>query len=89
MSAYPANWGSQVSVTLTDGETVGAQRTGARGDPELALSDEEMVEKAHMLLAYAGYPRDQAQWIVDGVLGLAEQDAAPDIVTFVCQQLRR
>ena len=88
VSAYPGNWGSQVSVTLADGETLSAPRSGARGDPEMALSDEEMVDKAHMLLAYAGYPRDQAQWIVDGVLGLAEQDAAPEVVAFVCQQLR-
>ena len=40
-------------------------------------------------VTHPGYPRDQAQWIVDGVLGLAEQDAAPEIVRFVCQQLRR
>ena len=40
-------------------------------------------------VTHPGYRRDQAQWIVDGVLGLAEQDAAPEIVRFVCQQLRR
>ena len=40
-------------------------------------------------VTHPGYRRDQARWIVDGVLGLAEQDAAPEIVRFVCQQLRR
>lgn len=88
VSAYPQDWGSRVSVTCTDGETVSAQRTGARGDPELALSDREMVEKAHMLLNYAGYDRGQAQWIIDGILGLALQDSTPEIVSYVCQQLR-
>ena len=88
VSAYPASWGSQVSVSCADGEILTMQRTGARGDPELALSDEEMVDKAHMLLAYAGYDRAQAQWIVDGILGLAQQDSAPEVIAYVCQQLR-
>jgi 2-methylcitrate dehydratase PrpD len=88
VSAYPVSWGSQVSVTCADGEILSTQRTGARGDPELALSDEEMVDKAHMLLAYAGYDRAQAQWIVDGILGLAQQDSAPEVIAYICQQLR-
>jgi 2-methylcitrate dehydratase PrpD len=88
VSAYPASWGSQVSVTCADGDILTTQRTGARGDPELALSDEEMVDKAHMLLAYAGCDRAQAQWIVEGILGLAQQDSAPEVIAYICQQLR-
>ena len=84
VSAYPEAWGSRVCVTCIDGEILAAQRSGARGDPELALSDEDMVEKAHMLLAYAGYDRAQTQWIVDALLGLAQQEAPLEIVTYIC-----
>jgi hypothetical protein len=55
-----------------------------------------MVDKAHMLLDYAGYDRARAQWIVDGILGLARREqneravacALPEIIPFVCRELR-
>jgi 2-methylcitrate dehydratase PrpD len=92
-SAYPQSWGARVVVTSVDGTFLDAQRSGARGDPELALSDGEMVAKAHMLLAYAGYERARAQWIIDGILGLAHSEqsgrtAVPEIIPFVCRELR-
>ena len=88
LSAYPVSWGAGVSVSCFDGTVLAAERDGARGDPEMALSDSEMVEKAHMLLDYAGYDFARAQWIVERILGLAQQDEAPEIVAYVCQQLR-
>ena len=88
ISAYPASWGSRVSVICEDGQGFCAERSGARGDPELALSDAEMIDKAHMLLAFAGYERAEAQWIIDGVLQLAGDTGSPEIVAYVCAQLR-
>lgn len=96
ISAYPQSWGARVVVTCIDGTVLEAQRSGARGDPELALGDGEMVAKAHMLLDYAGYDRARAQWIVDGILGLARSErneraatsALPEIIPFVCRELR-
>lgn len=86
-SDYPVSWGSAVTVVTADGERLTAKRTGAKGDPELALSNEEMVIKAKMLLDHAGFDEAGAQRIVDGVLGLAEEEGSPDIVRQVCQQL--
>jgi hypothetical protein len=47
-----------------------------------------MIDKAHMLLAFAGYERAEAQWIIDGVLQLAGYTDPPEIVAYVCGQLR-
>lgn len=88
VSAYPQAWGSRVSVDCADGAKLLADRDAARGDPELALSDADMLDKAHMLLDYAGYDRDRAQWIVDSILGLTQQNSASDIVSYVCRELR-
>ena len=52
-TAYPKSWGGSVSVTLKDGRTLTATRTHAKGDPEAALSEENLIEKAEMLFAHA------------------------------------
>jgi 2-methylcitrate dehydratase PrpD len=92
VSDYPESWGSKVTVTTVDGETISALRTGAKGDPELALDDDEMIAKAHGLLEYAGYDNAQAQWIIDGILSLSSDSentgTTPEIVSYVCEQLR-
>ena len=65
-----------------------AQRNAAKGDPELALSNDEMVIKAKMLLDHAGFDDAEAQRVIDGVLGLVEGDGSPEIVRRVLQHLR-
>ena len=50
LSAYPATWGARVSVTMNDGASTETERHGAAGDPELALDDRQMLDKARMLL---------------------------------------
>jgi len=87
-SNYPTSWGSSVTVLTSNGERLSAQRTAAKGDPELALSNEEMIVKANMLLAHAGFDKTAAQSVIDGVLGLAEDsNGSPEIVKSVLQQL--
>ena len=82
LSAYPATWGARVSVTTRKGPGLIAERNGARGDPELALDDREMLDKARMLLEFAGYDTRTTNIVVDGVLSLAEQGGG-DIVAFI------
>jgi 2-methylcitrate dehydratase PrpD len=82
-SAYPAKWGARVSVTLADGEVIMAERPIARGDPELALNDEQMLLKAKMLLDYAGCDEASVQKLTDGILQLAESPDCGDLVEFV------
>ncbi len=87
-SSYPKSWGSAVTVLTTDGDSFTAKRTAAKGDPELALSNEEMIVKANMLLAHAGFDKADAQRIIDGILGLAEGDnSPPEIVMSVFRYL--
>ena len=82
-SAYPDAWGARVSLTLTDGSMVAAERPTARGDPELALSDAEMIAKAEQLLDFAGCDATATQRIIDGVLGLPDADNSREIVEFL------
>ena len=74
---YPRAWGSSVSVTLETGEVLTHTRTHAKGDPEAALSADEMIEKAHMLLTHAGIA--QPTPFIDTVLGLPSGGDLPDL----------
>jgi len=53
-SDYPAAWGGEVAVTLKDGARHVEIRPHAKGDPEAPLDRDAMLEKASMLLGYAG-----------------------------------
>jgi 2-methylcitrate dehydratase PrpD len=87
-SNYPIHWGSAVTVVTRCGEQFSIQRQAAKGDPESALSDDEMVSKAKMLLAHAGLSNDTAQQIIDAILGLPKADASPAVVKQVLAYLR-
>ena len=55
---------------MADGSRVEAARPECRGDPEAALTAEEMIAKSRDLMRYGGL-NDPAR-LIDGVLGLAE-----------------
>jgi len=74
-SAYPVAWGSAVEATLDDGQLISAARQHAKGDPEAALTAEEMTDKARMLLAYGRVP--QADELIGIVLDLAGDGPLP------------
>lgn len=76
-SAYPMAWGAEVRVRLADGTELAARRDNAKGDPEAPLSRADMIAKARMLLAHGGVADPER--IVEGVLGLASDDALPDL----------
>jgi 2-methylcitrate dehydratase PrpD len=74
-AAYPAHWGSAVSVRLKDGGVYSAERADAKGDPEMPLSADEMVDKARGLFEFGQYPEPDA--LIDGILALAEGGRLP------------
>ncbi len=76
-TAYPRAWGSSVRVTLETGETLTQTRTHAKGDPEAALSADEMIEKAHMLLAHAGVAQPAS--FIDAVMALPNGGSLPEL----------
>lgn len=81
-AAYPAAWGSAVSVTLADGETLTARRAHALGDPEAPLSREAMIDKAQMLMSHGGLGRALAGRLCAGILAFADDGPLPDLAPF-------
>ena len=86
-SNYPVKWGSAVTVVTRCGERFSAQRQAAKGDAESAVSDDEMINKAKMLLAHADLSTDTAQQIIDEILGLPKADGSPAVVKQVLAYL--
>lgn len=76
-SAYPSAWGAGVAVELADGTRLEAARPECRGDPEAALTAEEMAAKARTLMRHGGV--NDADRLIDGILGLAHGGAAVDV----------
>lgn len=81
-AAYPAAWGSAVTVTLEGGETLTARRAHALGDPEAPLSREAMIDKALMLMTTGGLGRALAGRLATGILAFADDGPLPDLAPF-------
>ena len=87
-SAYPNSWGAKVTVIAEDGTSLNAEREGARGDPEFALTDDEMIAKAKKLLGFAGLGKGEAEHVVAGVMGLTGADDHCEVIPSVCALIR-
>jgi len=74
-SAYPGCWGSAVTVVYHNGTRWHAHRTHARGDPEAALSRNELIVKAEGLLSYGGVSEPQA--LIAAILALVDDRPLP------------
>jgi hypothetical protein len=70
---------------MTDGSRCDTERTAALGDPERALDDGQMIEKARMLLEYSDSDSKTIDTIIDGVLSLAK-DNSSNVVELVNHQ---
>jgi 2-methylcitrate dehydratase PrpD len=75
--AYPRAWGAAVSVTLGDGAVLAAEREHAKGDPESALDETAMRDKAAMLLRHGGVERPEI--LIDAVLALVDNATLPSV----------
>lgn len=78
-AAYPVAWGAGVTVRLADGRRLEARRPQCKGDPEAALSRDEMIAKARGLLRHGGV--NDAERLIDGVLGLTQGAKAPSLAS--------
>ncbi|MFA5122474.1 MmgE/PrpD family protein [Zavarzinia sp.] len=81
-AAYPAAWGSAVTVSLEGGERLAAARTHAKGDPEAPLDQDEMIAKARMLMQKAKIGPALANRLIVGLLAFAEDGPLPDLSPF-------
>ncbi|NJN47904.1 MAG: MmgE/PrpD family protein [Candidatus Competibacteraceae bacterium] len=80
-SAYPRCWGSAVTIVNHNGTRLHAQRTHAKGDPEAALSQTEIIAKAEGLLKYGGLSEPQA--LIAAILALV--DDGPFYPRLICE----
>ena len=78
-SSYPKSWGSAVKVKTKNGDSFEVSRKDCKGDPELPLSDSEMLIKAKGLLAFAGQDKIASETVCNEVLCLPENNATPDL----------
>ena len=74
-NAYPKDWGGEVTVHLKDGGSVTAARNACKGDPELPLNRDEMIDKARDLLTFATV--NDVDAVIDSVLGMANGGDVP------------
>ena len=66
--SYPEKWGSSVEVVLTNGEVISKETDFPKGDPENAVTSEELIEKfEHMTGQLA---QKNKQRIIENILEL-------------------
>jgi len=69
-SNYPVSWGSSVEIKTESGKTLIVSRKDCKGDPELALKESEMRNKAIELMMYGGLDKAAATSTCDTILSL-------------------
>jgi len=86
-SSYPVSWGAEVTAVTESGESFKVSRRDCKGDPELALDNDEMRDKAMGLLRYGGLSESQASQLCNGVLALPTDNSPntifPDFIKHV------
>jgi len=78
-SNYPVSWGAEVTALTESGASFKISRKDCKGDPELALDDDEMRTKAMGLLQYGGLEDASARQVCDQVLAMPA-DASSSIL---------
>jgi 2-methylcitrate dehydratase PrpD len=79
-AAYPTNWGCELEILTEQGQTLRASRLHCKGDPELPLTESEMIAKAHTLLDYAGIQPREQEHLINYILDLQNQTRVPGII---------
>ena len=73
---YPAHYGARVTMTLADGKLVNHEVQDSLGDPERALSESAILQKARNLMTYGGVADARISQALDAAAGLIAADAA-------------
>jgi 2-methylcitrate dehydratase PrpD len=79
-TSYPNAWGAGVTVEMTDGTRVESIRPECKGDPEAALTADEMIAKARDLMRFAGV--NDSTPVIDGILNLSTGGALPNLESY-------
>ncbi len=78
-AAYPVVWSARLSAELPDGTTTTVQVDAPKGDPENAVTWDEVVVKFRDLAAGTAFERD-VQRLVDDVLELDRRPSVRDLL---------
>ena len=78
-SSYPTSWGAEVIALSESNESFKSSRKNCRGDPELALDNDEMRIKAMGLLQHGGLNEAQAGQLCDNVLSTSSENSLVSI----------
>jgi 2-methylcitrate dehydratase PrpD len=79
-AAYPGDWGCELEVITEQGQTFRVSHLHCKGDPESPLSQRELLDKAGLLLTYAGMQDTQQQNLINTILDLQNQSRVPSII---------
>jgi len=79
--SYPAAWGASVSVELEDGTILLSEKPQCKGDPEAALSGDDVINKARELMRHGGV-NDPAR-VIGGIMEMAGGGVPPDLRPFI------
>jgi 2-methylcitrate dehydratase PrpD len=82
--AYPEAWGADLEIYLRSGECLQASTKHAKGDPELPLSREELIDKVRMLLQHAGVKDPET--LIERVLAMADDGPVPALPFSECHR---
>lgn len=81
-SRYPEAWGTDVHVTLVNGQKLEATRKHAKGDPQNALSESELKKKALDLMVFGGMTKLTADALLEKVSELVDDRPVRDLEVF-------
>jgi 2-methylcitrate dehydratase PrpD len=78
-AAYPGNWGCELEVITDQGQTLHASRMHCKGDPELPLTEHDIIAKAKTLLDYASVDEASQQQLIKYILDLPNKSRVPSV----------
>lgn len=81
-AAYPASWGTEISLTASDGRHLQAACRDAKGDPENPVSEQELAIKARTLLADGGMNEEEIGVLLEAVAALKDDRPVRELGLF-------
>jgi len=77
---YPDTWGARLEIQTSQGEQIIVDRLNCKGDPEMALTADEMKAKAQRLLAFGGMDNEEAERLIETIVKMADDGPLPSEV---------
>lgn len=73
--AYPLHWGCNVTARFENGHSITVGRNDALGDPEAALSRNDLIAKARKLMEFGGFA--EPDQLIANILDMADDGPLP------------